>query len=126
MKKEEKACALHDQGYNCAQSVLMAMTDHTGLTEELSASLAAGFGGGAGCRELCGAISGSLMTIGSVKGAAKRPEVMALDRELISAFREHFGAVRCEDLKARKIPCADLIAFAAEKTESLLSEGGKS
>ena len=36
------------------------------------------------------------------------------------AFREKFGAVRCEDLKAAKISCDAVIAFAAEKTEELL------
>jgi hypothetical protein len=38
------------------------------------------------------------------------------------AFREKFGALRCADLKAARIPCDDLIAFAAEKTEELLAE----
>ncbi|MCR5136487.1 MAG: C-GCAxxG-C-C family protein [Oscillospiraceae bacterium] len=122
MTKQEVSVALHAQGYNCAQCVLMAMRDHTGLSEELSASVAAGFGGGAGCRELCGALSGSFMAVGTVLGADHRPQVQAADREITAAFREKFGAVRCADLKAAGVPCDDLIAFAADKTESVLNQ----
>ncbi len=121
MTKQELALDLHAQGYNCAQCVLMSMKDRTGFTEELSASVAAGFGGGAGCRELCGALSGAFMTVGTCLGADRRPQVMAADREIGDAFREKFGALRCADLKAARIPCDDLIAFAAEKTEDVLS-----
>ncbi len=121
MTKQESAVAFHAQGCNCAQSVLLSMTDRTGLPEELAASLATGFGGGAGCRELCGALSGAFMAVGAVLGAGSRPQIMAAEREITEAFREKFGALRCEDLKARRVPCDDLIAFAAEKTEAVLS-----
>ena len=122
MSKEEKALALHAQGFNCAQCVMMAMGDHTGLSDQMSASLAAGFGGGAGCRELCGALSGAFMAVGASLGAENRPTVQALDREITHAFREKFGAVRCADLKANGIPCDDLIAFSAGKAESALTK----
>ncbi len=125
MKKEETALALHAKGYNCAQCLLMSMTDHTGLSEALSASLTTGLGGGAGCRELCGAVSGAILAAGTSLGAENRPQVLALDRELVSAFRERFGALRCADLKAAGIPCDTLIAFSAEKTEELLKKAGK-
>ncbi len=105
MTAKEKATALHGQGYNCAQAVLMAM---------------GGVGGGAGCRELCGALSGAIMAVGMKVGAENRAQVNAADREIVTAFREKFGAVRCADLKAAKISCDDVIAFAAEKAEELL------
>ena len=49
-----------------------------------------------------------------------RAQVNAADKEIVTAFREKFGAVRCADLKAAKIACDDVIAFAAEKAEELL------
>ncbi|MBQ8022292.1 MAG: C_GCAxxG_C_C family protein [Bacteroidales bacterium] len=122
MTTEEKASALHDRGYNCAQSVLMTLQKHSGLDEKTAAAVATGFGGGAGCRELCGAISGAVMAAGMKYGAENRPLINGVDRELIAAFREKFGAVRCEDLKAAKIPCDDLIRFAAAKMDELLSK----
>ena len=121
MDKKEKATEIHSMGYNCAQSVLLAMTDRTGMTEETSAAVAAGFGGGAGCRELCGALSGAFMATGTVLGAERRGKIMALDREITDAFREKFGAVRCAELKAAGISCDELIGFAAEQTEQILS-----
>ena len=120
LTKQEQALGLHAQGCNCAQCVLMTMTDHTGLTQEASAAITAGFGGGAGCRELCGALSGAFMAVGAALGAENRGQIMKIDREITNAFREKFGAVRCEDLKAKGVPCDDLIAFAAEKTEAAL------
>ena len=125
MNRRDTALALHAKGYNCAQCLLMSMTDHTGLTEEVSASLTAGFGGGAGCRELCGAVSGAILAVGASLGAEERPQVMALDRELTGAFREAFGALRCADLKAAGKSCDTLIAFTAEKTEELLEKAEK-
>ena len=120
MTAKEKATALHGKGYNCAQSGLMSMGGVTGLNEATAASVACGFGGGAGCRELCGALSGAIMAVGLKYGAENRPEVNAADREIVTAFRDKFGAVRCADLKAAKISCDDVIAFAAEKADELL------
>lgn len=122
MDVKEKAVTLHGQGYNCAQSVLLALSDHTGLEDSAAASVAAGFGGGAGCRELCGAISGAVMAAGLKHSAENRPQIQAADRELVAAFRERFGALRCGDLKAARRPCDELIAFAAEKMDTLLKE----
>ncbi len=102
MTAKEKATALHGQGYNCAQSVLMAMGGATGLDEKTASSVACGFGGGAGCRELCGALSGAIMAVGMKVGAENRAQVNAADKEIVTAFREKFGAVRCADLKAAK------------------------
>ena len=51
------------QGYNCAQSVLLAFSDVTGLDEDFAAKMASSFGGGIGrLREVCGAVS-SMMTV---------------------------------------------------------------
>ena len=52
-------------GYNCAQSVAMALSERVGLKEEDAKALANPFGGGfCRLREVCGAVSGMLMIIG--------------------------------------------------------------
>ena len=66
------------------------------------------------------ALSGAIMAVGMKVGAENRAQVNAADKEIVTAFREKFGAVRCADLKAAKISCDDVIAFAAEKAEELL------
>ena len=120
MTAKEKATQFHEKGYNCAQSVLMSLKDFSGMDDRTAASIAGGFGGGAGCRELCGALSGAFMAVGLKIGEDDRQRIMAIDREITAAFREKFGAVRCTDLKAAKVPCDAVIAFAAEKAEELL------
>ncbi len=121
MKTGEKAVQFHGQKFSCSQSVLMCQTAHTGLSEERSADLGAGFGRGAGVEELCGAISGAALAMGAAFGAQKKPEILEKNRELCAAFRERFGAVRCQELKASGCNCDELIAFAAEKAEEFLT-----
>ena len=54
----------HRRGFNCCQSVLAAFSDLTGMSEQESFNVAGGFGSGAGTGELCGAVSGAVMTLG--------------------------------------------------------------
>ena len=64
-----KAAELFLGGYNCAQSVVVAFSDLTGLDESFSAKMASSFGGGMGrMREVCGAVSGMLMVAGILYG----------------------------------------------------------
>ena len=52
------AAELFVKGYNCAQAVVMAFSDLTGLSPEYSAKMVSSFGGGMGrMREVCGAVS---------------------------------------------------------------------
>ena len=67
MDHAEKARALFLEGYNCAQAVLCAFDDMTGLDRETSARLASSFGGGMGrMREVCGTVSGALLVLGQL------------------------------------------------------------
>ncbi len=51
----EKARALFQEGYNCAQAVFLTYSDMFGMDTALAARLAASFGGGMGrMREVCG------------------------------------------------------------------------
>ena len=69
---------------------------------------------------LCGAISGSVLTRGAAFGAGCKKEILEENQKICAAFRERFGAVRCEELKASGCVCDELIAFMAEKTEESL------
>ena len=145
----EKAKELFFQGYNCAQSVLCAFEDVTGLDRETSAKLASSFGGGMGrLREVCGTMSGALMVLGLVLGyddprnpQAKRAHYH-LVQEFARRFRERNGSILCRDLLRgvetvpgndpeertaeyyRKRPCPELARMAAEIVDELLVEAG--
>ena len=68
MNKEERvaqAVAYFKEGYNCAQSVVLAYADLYGLTHDLALHVAASFGGGIGrMRETCGAACGMFLLAG--------------------------------------------------------------
>ena len=69
MSYADKAKELFEQGYNCSQAIVCAFSPLTGLDEKTSALLASSFGGGMGrMREVCGAVSGSFMVLGLLKG----------------------------------------------------------
>lgn len=100
-----RAAELFMQGYNCAQSVFMAFCDVTGLEQEFAARLSSSFGGGVGrMRQICGAVSGMSMVLGTLYGydspnddAAKK-EHYARVQELAGLFREQTGSIICREL----------------------------
>ena len=133
------------KGYNCAQSVLLAFGDMTGLEEQTAAALSSSFGGGLGrLREVCGAVSGAAMVLGLVRGysdpddrEAKKAHYACV-REFADRFREMNGSVICRELLAgvataeghdpeartkeyyQKRPCAALCRCAAQILDEML------
>ncbi|MBQ3824114.1 MAG: C_GCAxxG_C_C family protein [Clostridia bacterium] len=146
MTRGEKAEAFFREGYGCAQSVVLAFTDETGLPKETLASLASPFGGGLGrMREVCGAVSGAAAVLGLLRGSpspdrAERARVYAETREFADRFKEKHGSVVCREIMAgvktsggpfpaerneefyRSRPCLSCVRDAADILEKLLSE----
>ena len=120
MTNQEQAVALHAQGFNCAQCVLLACGKYTGLEPETARRVAAGFGGGVRSGEICGAISGAVMTIGLTEEDPRL--VAARTKQCVERFRQEFGCVRCQELKLNRVPCDTLIAFGAQQVEELRKE----
>ncbi len=111
MTKEErvdKARALHKQGCNCCQSVVMAYADKLPIKPEDAMNVAAPFGRGlAGTREVCGCVSGMAMVCGLTGHTADV-------RPLIEKFRTEEGDIVCGRLLAAgKKPCGEMVADAA-------------
>ena len=110
MTKEERidnARALHRQGCNCCQSVVMAYADKLPIEAKDAMNVAAPFGRVlAGTREVCGCVSGMAMVCG-LTGHADQT------RTLIELFRQENGDIVCGRLLASgKKPCPDLVADA--------------
>ncbi len=125
-----RAGEIYMQHFNCAQSVLCAFGDRTGLNNEAALRLAASFGGGMGSlKEVCGALTGAFMVLGLVKGFTdptrenKARHGERIDR-LADAFRGRFGAISCRSLLLRNAadgsdrteakPCLKFVTAAAE------------
>ena len=100
-----KAAELFLGGYNCAQAVVVAYCDLTGLDESFAAKLASSFGGGMGrMREVCGAVSGMLMVAGLLYGYdtpgddISKKAHYGLVQALAGKFREEVGSIVCREI----------------------------
>ncbi|MBE6698413.1 MAG: C_GCAxxG_C_C family protein [Ruminococcaceae bacterium] len=144
----ELAKQLFMQGYTCAQAVVLAFEDLTGLDRTVAAKLSSGFGGGMGrMREVCGAVSGMFMVYDIVCGYSEpgdmesKKRVYADIRELAERFKaKSGGSIVCRELLAgvqttqggdpeqrtaeyyAKRPCPQLVALAADVLDGYLKE----
>ena len=105
MTRSEKAVSDFNKGFNCAQSVFSAFSDVSGIDEDLSRSVASGFGGGFGrLQETCGAVTGAIMVIGCrfFKGNQWSPELKEIiykkTREFVEKFKQRNDTIKCLDL----------------------------
>ena len=145
MDHREKAAELFLQGYNCAQAMMVAYCDVTGLTPAFAAKLSSSFGGGMGrMREVSGAVSGMLMVAGLVYGYDTPGDDVSkkahyhLVQHLAGKFREEAGSIVCREIlknppsdpnptprtaefyKTR--PCARMLTLAAGILDDYLRE----
>ncbi len=104
-QKSQLAKQYFENGFNCAQSVLLAFCEETGLTPEQAAKIASTFGGGMGrMREVCGAVSAMFMIEGLIEGYSdpkakeEKSAVYANVRDLADRFREKNHSIICREL----------------------------
>ncbi len=139
-----------DGGFNCAQAVFLAFADKLPFDETTAARVSSSFGGGMGrLREVCGAVSGMFLTLGTLYGAddPKDAELKAAQyrdiQELAQKFRDENGSIVCRELLGlaektseptpekrtseyyRKRPCAEIVACAAELIGKYIEEREK-
>ena len=106
MDHQIQAAELFLGGSNCAQAVLLAFEDVTGLKPEFAAKLSSGFGGGIGrLREVCGAVSGMLMVANLLYGYSdpgdndvNKKEHYQLVQDLAGRVREEAGSIICREI----------------------------
>ncbi len=118
-RRAEHAVELFRQGYNCSQSVAMAVSDLYDIHPGLMARLSASFGGGIGrMRETCGAACGMFLLAGlevtepgdscpiEQVGTDENPYPSAVLKKanyevvqhLAAAFRQECGSLKCGEL----------------------------
>ena len=132
-------CALdyHKEGFNCAESIFLAFRERAAPDLGVDAvRMATPFGAGmgyAGC--LCGALAGSIMILGLLKGRTTpdipRKEPYGLSGEFHNRFRKKFGATCCRILKRegsgpdkQGATCEEIIAGTDELLSEFLREKG--
>lgn len=109
----ERVVEFHKEGYNCAESILKAFNEDTGLN--IPTSIASPFGSGMNVGTTCGAITGTLMAIGALKGrnsSKEKNNSRELAKEIMSRMKEKYGTLECRELKQKGIDCDDIIEYA--------------
>ena len=147
MNRREKAIGLFENGYNCAQSVVLAFSDLTEIDEKALAMLSSSFGGGMGrLREVCGAVTGAFMVLGLLYGydsaetGANKAEHYMRIQHFAERFSEETGSIVCRELLGidkkkdspipdkrtaeyyKKRPCRELVGLSAEILEEMIEE----
>lgn len=128
-------------GLNCAQALMLAFADLTGVPESTLKAVALPMGAGMGrLRLTCGAVSGAAMTLGLLYPEKSKSEMYTLVQEFARRFKEKNGSVVCGELltgahiKAdtspvpeertaeyyKKRPCPDLIYDAAAILQDMI------
>ena len=124
-----RARALHNEGYNCSQCVMMVFDDVHSFDAEMSARVAIGLGGGVGgMRQICGTISAMAMIVGASAFSSPKDKqlIYARVQECSNEFKNINGSVVCGELLAtRKKSCMDLIEEAITITERHLRSNTK-
>lgn len=121
MDYAEKAAALHGEGCNCCQAVIMCCAERFDLSEDQAYHLGAFFGAGMRQGEVCGAASGALMGLGLQYGDENNRQC-GKSKEFLEAFQKEFGTLLCREIleKHQKKLCPTLIQFAAKYLEDEL------
>ena len=100
----EEAVSHFNEGFNCAQSVLLAMQKFWEVKNPLEPKVASAFGGGIGRRgSLCGALTGGVIAIGlrygtNTPSSSTREQAYSMALEFFKRFEKECGSVLCRDL----------------------------
>lgn len=146
MTKGDIAKKYFENGYNCAQAVLLAFCEDFGLEKETAIMMSAPFGGGIGrLREICGTFSGINMVLGlyegkyDIKDNQKKTKLYKDVQALAEKFKRDNGSIICRDLLGLRIkdkdnptpevrtdsyykarPCSELCKYAGDLLEEFL------
>ena len=148
MTKGDIAKKYFEDGYNCAQAVLLAFCEDFGLEKETAIMISAPFGGGMGrLREVCGTFSGINMVIGlyegkyDIKDNQAKAKLYSDVQVLAEKFKQDNGSIICRDLLGLRIkgkdnptpevrtdtyykarPCSELCKYAGDLLEAFFEE----
>lgn len=115
----------YKDGYNCAESLILAGNDTYNLgLDAKAAKLMAGFGGGCAIGNFCGALAGalgilSILTIG--EKAHDTEGYGPVRAEFMAKYEEALGSYICNDLKAKYRTEADGCLKTCELTGEVLA-----
>ena len=90
---------MNSKRYNWSQKVLDVFSEELGLDKEVALRLTKGFGGGAGCGELCGAVTAGIMALGLKYGDDSKGYI----EEFENRIEEKYASIRCKTMLVNKV-----------------------
>jgi len=142
-KESEKAVYYFNNGYCCAESVLLSIAESKGIESPLIPKIATGFCGGMSHTDgTCGALTGGILAISMVNGRAQTSDDRNLPetqvQHLVALFKEKYATTQCYKLtgcdlgtdegqeqfvnEGMKSLCDSLVDFVTDKTMELLAK----
>ncbi|WP_053957727.1 C-GCAxxG-C-C family (seleno)protein [Inediibacterium massiliense] len=106
------ATKYHKEGYNCAESIVKALNEEKGT--DIPVSIASPFGSGMTVGSTCGAITGAIIAVGSLKGrkeAKDKNESRKYTKEIMNKIKEKYGTFDCLELKKKGVSCNEIIEY---------------
>lgn len=107
-------------GFNCSQVVSSYFAEQCGIDGDIIKKISCGFGGGMRKGEVCGAVTGGIMTVGMKYGACNindadgKASCYSKTVQFEDAFMEKEGSVLCRDLLKCDISTPEGYSFAKE------------
>ncbi|KUO76595.1 MAG: hypothetical protein APF77_16875 [Clostridia bacterium BRH_c25] len=100
---QEKALNYFNSGYNCCESVVLAVCDQLGVDKELPLKIATPFGSGMSRNgSNCGALNAAFICMGMVKGRKtnedSRDDSYLPADKVFGKFKEKYGTSCCYDI----------------------------
>jgi C_GCAxxG_C_C family probable redox protein len=108
----ERVLEFHKEGYNCAESIIKAFNEEAGL--DIPVSIASPFGAGMCVGSTCGAITGTLMAVGALRGrntSEEKNNSRVMTKDVITTVKEKYGTIECIELKKKGVTCDEIIKF---------------
>jgi C_GCAxxG_C_C family probable redox protein len=110
------------KGFDCSQVVLRHYAEAFGITQEQANKIGAGFGGGMGIGETCGALTGAMIVLGMEYGHyeethMEQKNIMNVKREeFLNEFQKRYSGYSCKELLKHDIS-------KPEEMQKILDEG---
>ncbi|WP_446898587.1 C-GCAxxG-C-C family (seleno)protein [Clostridium sp. LBM24168] len=117
----KRVLEFHKEGYNCAESIVKAVNEEKKLN--IPVSIASPFGSGMTVGTTCGAVTGALMALGSIKGretSKESNETRKITKEVMNRVKEKYGTFECSKLKKKGISCDEIIEYTYETLRECL------
>lgn len=117
---QNKAENYFNSGYNCCESVVLAVCEHLGIDKEMPLKIATPFGSGMSKNgSNCGALSAAFIAAGMAKGRkssedAREPSYVPADK-IFNKFKEKYNTVSCRELTGLNLRDPEVMAHNKER-----------